>query len=237
MAKNAIRFMVAGLNGIRSKAWRVWVQRNDCYLGSRGIVHHYKASFHESGQCHIGLSKEIRQNLIGDPSWDGKSRLFAEWHVSSDFEHRERVKLIEVLFPYSHLSCLETPLAGDEIVLNGAEGKIESVALFKGMGQTEFVVESEDETLREVGRLPLKNGQSIVVLHRSFEETDEYLQYFEKLARSFKLPGQSSVGPGRTYATGPIDLESPNLRTMLSLKSNDEHYWVELSPKCFVHVV
>jgi hypothetical protein len=230
MAENAIRFGIAASSGKRSLSWKVWVDGNDGYLGSRGIAQAYKASFHESGQCQIGLSAEIRKGLVDDPAWKGKSRLFAKWQVRPELERRQHAKLFEVLFPFAHLSNLDRPVVDDELILEGKEGEIASVGLFRVSMPSGSVVESEDDSLIEIGRLPLRNGQCILVLYRSFQEANQDLQFFECAARSFKvMRGEESSGRGRTYVGGSFDLGSPNLRVMLYFKNNGDHYWVELS--------
>ena len=67
------------------------------------------------------------------------------------------------------------------------------------------------------------------MLHRVFKETDEYLEFFQQTANSFKQPSEKRNGSGRTYQKGDIDLTKPNLRVMLGYKNNDGRYWIEMS--------
>ena len=229
MSDHSVRFMAAADSGVHSQSWKAWVRGNDCYLGTRRISHEYKVSFHESGQCHIGLSKEVRKTLIDDPSWQGKSRLFSKWAVETELLEGEHVKLFEMLFPHSHLDAWKTPITGNELLLSCEPGQIASVAFYRASIPLGATVESEDQSVAEVARLPLENGHSIVVLYRWFEESEEHLHFFEQTALSFRLPGEPGTGKGRTYATGKIDRKNPNSRAMLSFQNDGGRYWVELS--------
>jgi hypothetical protein len=229
MAAKAIRFAITSENSQYSQSWKIWTQKNNCYMGSRGMAQDYKASFHESGQCQIGLSSEIRKSLVIDPSWEGKSRLLDVWQVENDVEYGEKVRLIELLFPFSHLDKFNKPISGNEIELRCGIGEISSVAVFRARMGADSIVKSGDQSVSEVGRLPLNNGQWIVVLHRVLDETEEYLDFFAKSANSFKLPYENSDDSGRTYQKGDIDLNKPGLRLMLGYKNNDSRYWIEMS--------
>lgn len=46
---NAIRFAVGDPNNVQSHIWRIWVQGNDVYLGTRDSLNIMKVSLHASG--------------------------------------------------------------------------------------------------------------------------------------------------------------------------------------------
>ena len=108
MAKeHAFRFAVRNRIGQHSQQWRIWTRHNDCYIGNRGTSQSYKASFHESGQCQVGLSSEIRSTLIEHPGWKGKSRFYDQWKADVDLSIGSSIKLLELVIPHSQLDEFE----------------------------------------------------------------------------------------------------------------------------------
>lgn len=65
MSENAMRFAVRNSTNHRAATWKCWqpnARSNDVYLACRALKGQLKASFHESGQCHISYSPQFFQN-------------------------------------------------------------------------------------------------------------------------------------------------------------------------------
>jgi len=93
------------------------VQDVDDYLAPRGVGHHYKASFHSSGQCNVSLSSDIRKSLVDDPLWEGKSRILSCWQVAPSPSADELRVLVELLFPGSYLDAAKPKQLGKSVDL------------------------------------------------------------------------------------------------------------------------
>ena len=101
--KSVYRFGVKNNEGKHSKIWRAWSDGNEVYLAHRWNNNTYKISLHGDGTCHAGITRETRETLIGDESWDGVSRHFLEWNIGPELGVNQPQVALEILFPNSHL--------------------------------------------------------------------------------------------------------------------------------------
>lgn len=224
---STFRFAIRNKIGQHSQQWRIWTQHNDCYIGSRWLSHSYKASFHESGQCQVGLSSEIRESLNDDLKWQGESRLYDKWKVDVDIPPGTIVKLLELIIPYSQLDKFEIKSSKGIDWINCDENKAVSIAFFKANLTTEQKVKTKDFDNNELCRLPLSNGYCILVLSRLIDEKNEYINLISNSVSDIF----SKNHIGKRYTNGEIDQRSPDIRIMLWYKNKDGRYWLEASLK------
>jgi len=59
MDTNVIRFAVGSPETLQSHVWRVWVQKDEIYIGTRGMKMNWKVSLHKSGIWRIATVKEL----------------------------------------------------------------------------------------------------------------------------------------------------------------------------------
>ncbi len=226
MAKdNAFRFAVRNDIGQHSQQWRIWTRNNDCYIGSRATAQSYKASLHESGQCQVGLSSEIRDTLVENPEWKEKSRLYDQWRVNIDLTPGSSIKYFELVIPHSQLDNFRFGKAGNVSWITCPKGKAVSVGIFKANIQDDQTTESTQEQFLELCRLPLSNGYSILVLSRIVPETTEHKQFISNVVKDIFPLNKNS----KTYINGPVDPKRPSIRVMIWHKNSEERYWIEAS--------
>ncbi len=229
MPSSTFRFRVQRTSGECSQDWRVWVEDAEVYLAPRCVAHQYKASFHSSGQCQVGLSSDIRKSLIADPLWEGKSRLFDCWQAATSFAGDERVSLLELLFPGSHLDTVESkpgksvqllPCPGDHLV---------SICLVKSSLPTGAVLTSSDTSFEELSRLSCGNTCTLSVLYRTLPETDEYRNYLRNRYWSHYLA--ESTTAGRTFGSRIAAPMPPAIRALLWDGRTEPKQWHEVSAR------
>lgn len=226
MAKeHAFRFAVKNDNGQHSQQWRIWARNNDCYMGNRGTAQSYKASFHESGQCQVGLSSEIRGTLIESPDWKGESRLYDQWRINIDLPPGSSIKLIELVIPHSQLDDFDFGKKGNVSWILCTEGKIASIGIFKANIRNDQKFKSQDEHTSELCRLPLSNGCAILVLSRQIPEDIEFKNFIRDAVKDI-FPLKNT---GKTYINGQVDPRRPSIRAMIWHKNPQGRYWIEAS--------
>jgi hypothetical protein len=221
------RFRVQLSSGECSQDWRVWVEDSEIYLAPRSIGHHYKASFHSTGQCQVGLSSEVRKSLIGDPSWDGKSRLFSVWQAPGQYTGNEQAMLIELMFPGSYLDEVPTKPGKSVDVIDCPDVHVVSVGLLKSSLRNGAVLKSNDFSFRELIRLPCSNGCSLSVVSRVLPETETYRDYLRERYWSHYLAEPSA--DGRTYGSRGGAPETAALRALLWDARTEPKQWHEVS--------
>lgn len=74
-----IRFAVGYPDGLRSSIWRGWSNKNDVFLSVRKIAGIIKLSFHDSGICAYGLTKQQEEQMIKESIKTPKDRLPDRW--------------------------------------------------------------------------------------------------------------------------------------------------------------
>lgn len=223
------RFRVQRATGECSQDWRVWVEGADVYLAPRCVGHQYKASFHHSGQCHVGLSSDIRKSLIADPRWEGKSRLFDCWQAVSSFTGDERVALLELLFPGSYLDTVESKPGKSVQLLPCPDNHLVSICLVKSSLPTTAVLTSSDTSFRELTRLTCANGCALSLLYRTVPESDEYLNYLRNRYWSHYLAEPTAAG--RTFGSRVAAPMSPAIRALLWDGRTKPKQWHEISAR------
>ena len=92
------RFAIGQLNQPASSVWRLWNKKSDIYLLQRTMGKIQKFSFHASGICRWAQIK---------PRSDGNDRVLMRWERNpiSPVGSGKGTKLIELMFPTSHLSA------------------------------------------------------------------------------------------------------------------------------------
>ena len=210
-----------------SQDWRIWVEKSEVYLSPRGIGNQYKASFHSSGQCQVGLSSDIRKSLIGDSRWDGKSRLFGVWQAPTQFSGGDNTVLVELVFPGSYLDVFTSKPGKSVEILECPENHLVSINIVKSSLQAGVVLQSDDASFRELARLPCTNGSTISVLYRTLQENDEYRNYLR--ARYWSQQLAEPTPSARTYGSRDAVPVSPGIRALLWEGRTEPKQWHEAS--------
>ena len=223
------RFRLTNSMGESSQDWRIWAERDEVYVGARRTSHEYKASFHSSGQCHVGISQALRKTLASDPAWDGKSRLFSEWKIDPMECATGRQHLLELVFPNSYLDTLAAKHEANVHVLESRPGTITTVAVFRDRLADDAILTSADPTCAELHRMRLPSGNAICVLKRELPETPEYHEFVR--ARFLSHWDAESSPAGRTYGKRPTGKPESNVRALLWDGTASEKYWHEVSPR------
>ena len=215
----AFRFAVKNNRGLHSQQWRIQVNKNDCYIGSRWIAGHYKASFHESGECHIGFTYEFRnKKLSNSDEWKGPERFYDKWFLDIDLEKKSTVKLLELIIPHSQLDKFENKSERGLHWINCPKGMAASFLFLKANIEEKQYYKQTENNLKELCRLPLTNGNSIIILSRLIEEKKEYNELIkEKLQNIFPIRNLR-----KTYIEGEIDTNCKDIRAMIWHPINNE---------------
>lgn len=224
---NVYRFSVKNQAGEFSQVWRIWVVGSDVYVDPRGITQSYKASFHESGTCHVGISSEVRRTLLEFPEWEGKSRHYDSWEITSLPNQRESVELVDIIIPCSQLDIFDVKHQSKINWLECSEGQCASISIFKANMAENAVVKSSQTAFRHLCSLSLKNGIKVIVLFRLIGERSEYLELMKAQVLNADNPNNE-----RTYSNGEYELDDSNVRAMIWHKSeNGRRIWFEASVK------
>ncbi|MBA2660247.1 MAG: hypothetical protein H0U72_12170 [Nitrosospira sp.] len=229
MSDNAFRFLVANDAGEASQEWRVWTEGNELYVGPRSAAHEYKASFHSSGQCQVGISSEIRKSLVSEPAWTGKSRLFSTWTLDKVDIDSPRQDLLELLIPDSYLDVVKPEITPAGRILRGDPGQITSVALIRTHLSADAALTSTEPGFCELYRFQLDNAYTILVLQRCLTESLEYHKYVRSRFWSHYLA--KPTPEGRTYRGKNVDQSSSSLRAMLWDGTQTRKYRHEVSAR------
>ena len=73
-SRNVIRFGVGSAHNVQSHIWRLWVQKDEVYLGTRGMTKMFwKASLHKSGIWRIAMVSDLKRD---NPASD---RVIIKW--------------------------------------------------------------------------------------------------------------------------------------------------------------
>lgn len=216
----------------RSLVWRLWTQKNDCYLGAREIAGQYKASFHEDGRCQIGISRSLRKMLIENPNWASQSRLYDIWYVDINSGAPRLHPLIELIIPRSHLENLPPIKENKEVywLNSGDYGEATSFGIFRQNAQSSYNPPNVVDSEVVVKRLPLDCGASVVVIYRLISWTKEHESFLSKNLSNMDL----SENSGRRYSAGDFNMENPGIRAMMCTSIQNKRYWFEFSPRKFL---
>lgn len=223
------RFRVQRPTGECSQDWRVWVQGAEVYLAPRCVGHQYKASFHASGQCQVGLSSDVRESLIADPHWEGKSRLFDTWQTSSIFTGDERAVLLELLIPGSYLDAVDLKPGKKVELLPCPDAHLVSICLVKSSVSSIALLTSPDISFRELARLPCTNACTLSVLYRVLPETDKYHNYLRHRYWSHQLAEPTPAG--RAFGSRVAAPIPPTVRALLWDGRAEPKQWHEVSAR------
>lgn len=229
MGTPVFRFRVENDIGLRSQDWRVWATGAEVYVAARATSHDYKASFHSSGQCQIGISAQLRRSVIEDLGWEGKSRLFSTWIAPPPSARQPIVPLLELMFPDSHLDQVALKTGPPVDVLRSEPGMLTSVGIFKTMSSVDLTLSPSpsEKNLRELCRVPTADGHDILLLTRLLPESDEYNAYVRRRFWSNYLA--QGTTRGRTYGSKLFDSSSPNIRALVWEGHTERKFWHELS--------
>jgi len=230
VADNTFRFLVANDIGDTSQEWRIWADGNELYIGARSTAHEYKASFHSSGQCQVGISSGLRKTLISDPNWAGKSRLFCTWTIDETATEPAYYELLEILIPDSYLDEVDFGITPAGSVLRSIPEHITSVGIIKARLPSGATLTSNAPGFEELCRIQLNNGFCAVIVKRLLPESKEYHRFVRHQFWSHFLAERTA--DGRTYGTKErIDQASANVRAMLWDGTQSKKYWHEVSAR------
>lgn len=222
MADLSYKFLVQNMTGEHSYIWSVVVSENNCYV-SAGGVKGYKASFHESGDCQVGLTSNLRKTLGAD--WEGKSRHFDQWAAKADLSPGEIAPLLEIIISGSQLDVFPQSNIGIVHEISCEPYQCIGIQLSKA-NMSGGVIASSEPGFFQLSRLPLKNGLDIVVLKR--EITTDSLDNF---LRACVIDGIDNADvAGKAYLPEAISGDETGLRAMVFHKKEDGHrLWIEAS--------
>lgn len=228
MPPPVFRFRIENQSGEKSQDWRIWAQRDDIYASSRGIANTYKASFHASGECHVGLTSEVRRSLV-DETWTGKSRHFSKWVLETLDANEAPQNLVTILFPDSYLGPAGSSVDSKTTIIKGSKESITAVSIFRTHSHKDINPESDNVDFAVLFRVGLPCGQDLVVTKLSLAETPEYRQAMKATLMS-QLAAQRTVS-GRTYGSRIEGIPGPEVRAMLWNGTQQIKYWSEITAR------
>ena len=168
-----IRFAIRMPNGLTSNAWRVWTEDSGAYICCRDNMQEIKISLHSSGKHHIAFSKDSGiKTSPGSRFWNQWKRppqkspaiasfklLFPSWGIQLTSLERSKTRSIRKKWDKNHIYI---------------EADDQSLAVIS------FMILHESTTLNLtgdypailIGKLPFRNGNSLLVIASKDPEGD-----------------------------------------------------------------
>lgn len=227
MPAPVFRFRIVSDSGEESSNWRIWTQRENVYVGVRLMTDTYKASFHETGECHVGITTEVRKTLVGNPSWTGKTRHFSGWTLDPLDADTGLQNLVDILFPDSYLGPPGPAEKSKATILRSQPSTITAVSVIRARLPENAYLHCTDTSVSELFGAPLPSGRMLLVVRSNLLETPEYRT--EIRSQMLSRWSASSTPSGRTYGTKPAGSPDENVRALLWNGTNQRKRWSEVS--------
>jgi hypothetical protein len=225
---NLFRFGVKNSKGECSSIWRPWTKKNDCFLASGHLADQYKISFHESGLCYVGLTKELRKTIC-DPAWKGNSRFFDKWYREKEIKQNQHIHLLDLWLPSSYLDLpVESELHEKEVTWIEAPAldKIVSVRVFKANIANRISITFDDTGSGLLCTRSLKNGYKFVLLYRFIETPPGLIDSFPSYLYCALNPDKKE----KTYSIKEsVDMVSPKNRLLMCRVIEGSRVCIEVS--------
>ena len=207
MPERSIRFGIFDEAGNRAATWKCWTQigsgNSEVYLACRELFGALKASFHQSGQWHIGYDQMFFEENVVHPLAKGKGRFIAKWPRPQDISPGVTLSF-RIVTPWSSVN---TPFNLSEYkkvhrVKNAPEGKATEIdIIFTGRSTlvNNWPGKSSMNT-NFIGSMELDNGDRVWIVYMVID--------MPKLNIG---PATPQFFKGRSID----DLEGPGLRAIL----------------------
>lgn len=212
---NILRFAVGQAEDSQSWIWRMWVHRDDVYLGARNALIAFKVSLHRSGIWRIAFVKELERE-------DDKSdRVMVKWHkpgefapgwtpsiavlVSSIYAKRPFKKMV---VEDHRIKWFSTPKQGNKLIFKVLFSKA-------GFSYDEFnrITVPGDQL---VGKLLKSNGEIVWVVVREAHLTPLEIGKIEDVMKKTKIhlkPGSSEDSVIDSRALLVVSEDVPDIST------------------------
>ncbi|MBW1992322.1 MAG: hypothetical protein JRI59_09460 [Deltaproteobacteria bacterium] len=225
------RFGVKDDHGNFSSIWRAWVNKNDAFLTIGYLANQYKASFHESGECHVGLTQEVRKSL-SDLTWKGESRHFYKWRREKNIRKNQLIHLLDLWFPTSHLDLpieMESLSKKEILWINNPAGeRMVSVGVFLANIEEPFGIRLNSPNSGLLCSLSLLNGYKFVLLWRYIDEPSNLIDFFPNYIHCALHPNENEKTFGKIDHT---DIVSPGKRLLIWKIVDGLLLCIEISPR------
>jgi hypothetical protein len=228
---NLFRFGVKNSNGECSSIWRVWTNKNDGFLTTGRLGGQYKASFHESGHCYVGLTSELSKTLSGPP-WNSQSRSFQKWVRKKEIEKNQRIQLIDLWFPTSLLDlAVEEDLHHNkELNWIGAPAKatIVSIGIFIANIENPLSIRLNDTSAGLLWSRSFENNYKFFLLYRYIDEPPGLLDSFSSYIACALHPDEKEITYGKIKFN---DIKDPKKRLLIWKVIDGSRVCIEFSPR------
>jgi hypothetical protein len=223
------RFGVKNTAGECSSIWRVWIDKNDGFLVNSRLANQYKATFHESGLCYVGLTKELRKTLVSDPTRNGQSRFFHKWERETGIRQNQFIHLLDLWFPSSHLDlAVETDRHGKEVIWIEAPAseRLVSVGIFIANIADPKNISSCDTDGGLLCCHQFMNGNRFILLYRYIDEPPGLMQLISDHISYALHPHYNEKKYGDVES---INTVSPVIRALIWHIVDGSRVWIEAS--------
>ena len=158
--KNTIRFAVGTPENPQSWIWRLWVQGDEVYLGTKNALHVFKVSLHKSGIWRIAFVKELKRE---DEATD---RVIVRWKKPEEFAPGWTPSIAVLVSSIKPSRPFNKVKIEDERIVWFPEPADGRRALFKILISSPEMMESDFKKVlisgdRLAGTLTKKNGEKV----------------------------------------------------------------------------
>jgi len=226
---NLLRFGVKNTYGEFSSIWRVWTNKNDGFLTTGHLANQYKASFHESGLCYVGLSSELRKSLISDPAWKGQSRFFQKWERETEIKQNQFIQLLDLWFPCYYLDlAVENDHHESEVIWIAApaSGRLVSVGVFVWNIENPHSITLHDTDGGLLCCRSFINGYKFILLYRYVDEPQGLVEMISNYVSYALQPHDNEKSYGTIES---VNMEDPRIRTLIWRVIDGSRVCIEVS--------
>ncbi|MBX9809935.1 hypothetical protein K2X92_06095 [Candidatus Gracilibacteria bacterium] len=211
--KNVIKFAVGTPNDPQSSIWRLWVNKDDIYLGEKNTLPAMKVSLHASDNWRIAFVKELkREDETTDRAilkWKRPAEIFPGWTPSI-------AVLVSSLKPIRRLS--KTTVEDKRIIWmpETTEGKrmIFMLVISKSNMSEMDARKILTPTDRIVGCLNKKNGEKVWLIYREDEDLTAYeVEKIKDIMKKTKIHLKVDSSEDSIYGSRAILMLSENTPT------------------------
>lgn len=159
----SVRFAFGAPDRPLSSVWKLWIKRNEVYLGSRSTAGHLKYSFHSSGDWRLAATKQSGYLFEGD-------RNALRWHRPPEFKPGW-TQALSIVVPFREAEAPPQPGGPpnvDVIWIPGPDpGHKVAMMMLYGAGGRDARREFDDRHLIYGDGHGLPNGERVWLLSRT----------------------------------------------------------------------